>query len=60
MSLLTKVAKGVAFGVANTYIDVYVKEIIEIFANELNKLYSGQFKKTPVKDLSDSVIGEGV
>lgn len=53
-------AKGVAFGVANTYLDVYVKEIIEIFANELNKLYSGQFKKTPVKDLSDSVIGEGV
>ncbi len=53
-------AKGVAIGVANTYLDVYVKEIIEIFANELNKLYSGQFKKTPVKDLSDSVIGEGV
>ena len=53
-------AKGVALGVANTYVDVYVIDIIEIFANELNKLYSGQLKQSSVKDLSGSLIGESV
>ena len=49
-----------ALGVANTYVDVYVVDIIEIFANELNKLYSGQLKQFSVKDLSGSLIGESV
>ena len=53
-------AKGVALGVANIYIDVHVIDVIEIFANELNKLYSGQLKQSSVKDLSGSLIGEGV
>ena len=53
-------AKGAALGFANNQVDVYVKEVIEIFANELNKLYSGQLKEASIKDLSMTSIGEGV
>ncbi|MBR2384027.1 MAG: hypothetical protein IKA99_00285 [Clostridia bacterium] len=55
-----KTAQNLAFGVANSQIDYYVKDIIEIFANELNKLYSGQLKSLSVKDISMSSLEEGV
>ena len=53
-------AKDVASNVANAYLDKYVKDLIEKFAIELNRLYSGQLKRTTVKDLSQSLLEEGV
>lgn len=44
----------------NSKIDSYVREIIVIFAEELNKLYSGQLKGLTVKALSQSFQEEGV
>lgn len=51
---------NVALPVGNYYIDKYVKDIIVIFAEELNKLYSKQYKVNSVKSVSQPVVEEGV
>ena len=52
--------KGLALDIANPRVDVYAREIIEIFAIELNKLYSGQLKEKTVRSLSQISLEEVV
>lgn len=52
--------KNAALDVANGYLEVYVKEIIEIFASEINNLYSGQHKAVSLEKAARSFIEEEV
>ena len=47
------VALNMVKKVVNPIVDGYVREIIEIFASELNKLYSGQFKEISLEVLDN-------